>query len=80
VSCSPRPNISKTRSWSVSDAHHFRAQAQLYFELARRMSLRVDADYCRVIAERNLSRAADLESDPGAMPRPTSDARSAEHG
>jgi hypothetical protein len=64
----------------MSDAHYLRSQAALYFELARRMSIRSDAEYCRVIAERHLSRAIDLENNPGSMPVPTSDARSVEHG
>jgi hypothetical protein len=65
----------------VSEAHHFRSQAELYFELARRMSVVADAEYCRVIGERNLSRAidlendSDLENDPNSMPRPTSRAQ-----
>ena len=45
------------------DAHHFRSQAQLYRELARRMSLRGDAEYCRIIAERCVARAIELETD-----------------
>jgi hypothetical protein len=64
----------------VSDAHYFRTQAELYFELSRRMSVRSDAEYCRVMAERNLSRAIDLENDPDSTPRPTSGARRVEHG
>ena len=44
------------------DAHHFRSQALLYSELAERMSLRGDAEYCRIIAERCLARATELET------------------
>jgi hypothetical protein len=47
----------------VLDAHHFRSQAQLYFELAERMSLRGDAEYYRIIAERCRARAIELETD-----------------
>jgi hypothetical protein len=52
----------------VLDAHHFRSQAQLYRELARWMSLRGDAEYCRIIAERCQARAIELEthSEPAA--------------
>jgi len=46
----------------VLDAYHFRSQAVLYFELAERMSLRGDAEYCRIIAARCLARAAELET------------------
>ena len=45
----------------MQNAHHFRSQAELYFELSRRMSLRRDAEYYRVTAERLLSTAVDLE-------------------
>ena len=48
------------------DAHHFRSQAELYFELARRMSLSGDAEYCRVIAERCQARAIELEAADSA--------------
>jgi len=44
------------------DAHHFRSQAQLYSELAERMSLRGDAEYCRIVAERCLAQAIELEA------------------
>jgi hypothetical protein len=46
----------------VLNAHHFRSQAELYLELARRMSLRGDAEYCRIIAERCVTRAIELET------------------
>jgi hypothetical protein len=49
------------RSHGVQDAQYFRTQAQLYFELARRMSARTDAEYCRVTAERYVTAADDLE-------------------
>jgi hypothetical protein len=48
----------------VQNAHYFRSQAELYFELARRMSLRRDAEYYRVTAERHVSTAVDLEEHP----------------
>ena len=64
----------------MQDAQYFRTQAELYFELSRQMSIRSEAEYCRVIAERNLSRAIDLENDPRSTPRPSSDARRIEHG
>ena len=44
------------------DAHHFRSQALLYSELAERMSLRGDAEYCRIVAERCRARAIELET------------------
>jgi len=47
----------------VLDAHHFRSQARLYSELAERMSLRGDAEYCRIVAERCRARATELETD-----------------
>jgi hypothetical protein len=61
------------RSRSVQDAHYFRSQGELYFELARRMSLRRDAEYYRVIAERHVSTAVDLEKHPEATPAPSSE-------
>ena len=64
----------------LQDAQYFRTRAELYFALSRRMSIRSDAEYCRIIAERNLSRAIDLENDPTSMSSSTSDARSVEHG
>jgi hypothetical protein len=55
----------------VLDAHHFRSQAELYLELAKRMSLRGDAEYCRILAERCVARAAELETqgESAAAPR-----------
>ena len=53
----------------MSDAHHLRSQAALYFELARRMSIRSDAEYCRVTAERHLAAAIAFEH-AGSMPVP----------
>jgi hypothetical protein len=47
----------------VLDAHYFRTQAALYFELSRQMSLRGDAEYCRVHAERHLAMAAEREGE-----------------
>jgi hypothetical protein len=58
----------KTRSWSVPDAHHFRVQAELYFELSRQMSLLGDAEYCRVRAERCLATAVELEDESACSP------------
>lgn len=48
----------------MRDAHYFRMQAALYSELARRMSVGNDAEYCRVMAERYATAAADLEKHP----------------
>jgi hypothetical protein len=56
----------------VPDAHYFRSQAELYFELARHMSLRADAEYCRVIAERYTATAAERDdeaADGASKPR-----------
>ena len=47
----------------MQDAHHFRSQAELYHELARRMSVRSDAEYCRIHAEHCLARAIELETE-----------------
>lgn len=55
----------------MQNAHYFRSQAKLYFELARRMSLREDAEYCRVTAERHLSTAAGLEKHSTASATPS---------
>lgn len=52
----------------MPDAHYFRSQATLYFELARRMSLHVDAEYCRIVAERHAAKAAALEADAASGP------------
>ena len=53
----------------MQDARHFRSRAELYFELAGLMSLRCDAEYCRVTAERHLAAAIALEHT-GSMPVP----------
>lgn len=45
----------------MQDAHYFRSQAELYRELALRMSIDVDAEYCRIQAEHCLARAIELE-------------------
>jgi hypothetical protein len=37
-------------------------QAEIYFELARQMSLRADAEVFRVTAEEYVTRAAELEA------------------
>jgi hypothetical protein len=47
----------------VHDAQYFRSQAELYRELARRMSLRGDAEYCRIHAAHCLARAIELETE-----------------
>jgi hypothetical protein len=70
----------KTRSPSVQDAHCFRVQAELYFELARRMSLAQDAEYCRVTAERHISQAVDLEKHQDSVSTPSSDAHAIARG
>ena len=62
----------------MQDAHYFRLQAELYFELARRMSLRQDAEYCRIRAERHMSTAADLERHSGASSTPLSGVQAVE--
>ena len=46
----------------MPDAHDFRVQAELYLELSRRMSLRGDAEYCRVRAARCSAMAIECES------------------
>jgi hypothetical protein len=55
----------------VQDAHYFRVRAELYFELARMMSVRQDAEYCRITAERLTAKAADLERHPSPISAPT---------
>ena len=46
----------------MPDPRKLRAQAEVYFELARQMSLRADADVFRVTAEEYVTRAAALEA------------------
>jgi hypothetical protein len=46
----------------MQDAQHFRSQAERYFELARLMSLKTDAEYFCIQAEHCLARATELES------------------
>jgi hypothetical protein len=58
----------------VQDAHYFRSQAELYFELARWMSLRRDAEYYRITAERFVSTAVDLEKQAESTSTPSSGA------
>jgi len=54
------------------DANYFRSQAELNFELARRMSVPGDAEYFRHSAEECLERAAVLEAlVPASPPSPT---------
>jgi hypothetical protein len=48
----------------VQDAHYFRSQAELYRELALRMSVRSDSEYCRIQAAHCLARAIELETEP----------------
>jgi hypothetical protein len=65
----------------VLDAHYFRTQAALYFELSRQMSLRGDAEYCRVRAERHLAMAAEREGEnanPSSSPQASSPAQASE--
>lgn len=47
----------------MQDAHYFRSQAELYRELALCMSVRTDAEYCRIHAEHCLARAIELETE-----------------
>jgi len=47
----------------MRDAHYFRSQAELYRELARCMSVRGDAEYCRIHAAHCLARAIELETE-----------------
>jgi hypothetical protein len=51
----------------MSNVHYFRSQAELYFELARRMSIRADAEYCRVTAERYAAMAAELGAETASV-------------
>ena len=57
----------------MHDAPYFREQAQLYFELARRMSVPSDAEYFRGTAERCLTSAREMERRPqrSAAPQQT---------
>lgn len=43
------------------DPRYLRAQADIYFELARQMSLPADAEVFRLTAEEYVTRASDLE-------------------
>ena len=56
------------------NTQYLRAQADIYFELARQMSLRADADVFRITAEDYMTRAAQLEArnqaDKGAIKEP----------
>lgn len=54
----------------MQDAGYFRAQAELYFELARRMSVASDAQYFRGNAERHLASAVELEARPADSDSP----------
>jgi hypothetical protein len=47
-----------------SDSRHFRTQAEIYFELARHMSLRSDAEIFRATAQAYLARAGEEEALP----------------
>lgn len=53
---------------AVPDAHYFRSQADLYFELARHMSERGAADSFRVTATEFLTRALELEAQDPSPP------------
>ena len=46
----------------MQDAAYFHSRAELYFELARRMSLHVDSEYFAILAERCHIRAIELEA------------------
>lgn len=46
----------------MQDAAYFYARAELYFELARRMSLHVDSEYFAILAERCHARAIELDT------------------
>jgi len=59
----------------VQDAQYFRVQAELYFELARHMSVRNDAEYCRVREERSVMAADDFERHPEPATPTTTRAR-----
>jgi hypothetical protein len=54
---------------AMHDAAYFREQAELYFELARRMSVPSDAEYFRGTAERHLASAREIESHADRAPR-----------
>jgi hypothetical protein len=45
----------------VPNAQYFRTQAALYLELSRRMSLKGDAEYFRVLAGQHSAAAAERE-------------------
>jgi hypothetical protein len=45
----------------VPDAQYFRSQAELYFSLARRMSLDADAKFFSALAERCLACAIEVD-------------------
>jgi hypothetical protein len=64
----------------MQNAGYFRAQAELYFELARRMSVPSDAQYFRGNAERHLANAEELEAHPPVPARPARPATSDERG
>ena len=53
------------------DPRYLRAQAEIYFELARQMSLLADAKVFRITAEEYLTRATELEThEAGAVREP----------
>ena len=53
------------------DPRHLRAQSEIYFELARQMSLPADAEVFRLTAEDYKARAAELEArQVGAVREP----------
>ncbi len=60
------------RSTAVpSTPRELRAQAQVYFELARQMSLHADAAVFRATAEQYLARAAALEAHSAVIEPPS---------
>ena len=52
----------------MQDAQYFRSQAEMYFELAQRMSLHVDSEFFCIQAEHCLARASELESESEQQP------------
>jgi hypothetical protein len=52
----------------MQDAQYFRSQAEMYFELAQRMSLHVDSEFFCIQAEHCLARATELESESEQQP------------
>jgi hypothetical protein len=55
----------------MQDAAYFRSRAEMYFELARRMSLHVDSEFFCIQAEHCLARATELEAEDSSVAPPT---------